>query len=547
MESRFLSLLNMSFTGSYVAFIVILARLALFKAPKSISYMLWSVVGFRLICPVSLTSLFSLIPFRPTPIPQDIAIQTAPHVESGITVIDRVVSGVLLPPTPHSSVNPLQVVLFAASRIWLLVFLAMLTYGIWSMRRLEHDLSHAKLSPDGTYEACNLKTPLVIGFLNPRIYVPSGLEQEERRYILLHEKAHIERRDHIVKMLAYLILSLHWFNPLVWVAFALMSIDMEMSCDEKVLYELGSEIKGKYSLSLVKMASEAPIFSGSPLSFGEGNMKKRVKNVLGFKKYSKAIMVVSVALVVFLIIGLSMNRGGKDPLPDLAITTPRRSYSPLMSSMFGFELVFDRPSGATTYSYVCDKGSFCTYQDDIVTPVGKEITTQENIYWWPFDGAGEAHHVSNMGDTSITIAALNAHGENLAIGTAMIIGGDGFFRFVEGDERETWDPWNAGTTNHEIETTTESFTAEIPTGEPYSSAAVAARRYYRELGYPEGKITALRSLKTDYSGEPEILTQLKDETVTLSVEFSDDPPSHPIRTITLTREVDGKWEVIRHR
>lgn len=524
MESRFLSLLNMTFTGTYVIFIVILARLALAKAPKSISYVLWSVVGFRLICPFSLTSLFSLIPFRSTPIPQDIAVQSAPHVESGITVIDRVVSGLLPAPAPHSSVNPLQVGLFIASRLWFLGFLAMLIYGIWSMQRLKQGLAHAKLALDGAYEVCNLKTPLVMGFLNPRIYLPSGLRGEERRYILLHEKTHVKRRDHIVKMFAYLILSLHWFNPLVWVAFALMSVDMEMSCDEKVLNKLGSDIKNEYSMSLVKMASEAQVWSGSPLAFGEGSMKKRVKNVLNFKKYSKAIMVISVVLAVFLIIGLSMNRGSKNQVPGLTITTPRESYSPLMSSMFGFELVFDSPPGATTYSYVCDKGSFCTYRDDIITSAGKEITTSETIYWWPFDETTEPPILSDMGNASITITALGIHGEDLAIGTAMIVEKDGFFQFVSGDEKDT------GKDQQIL------LIPQIPRGEPYSSAAVAARQYYKGLGYPEGKITSLSSVKTDYSGDPELLKKLKDETVTLSLEFSDDPPSHPIRTIILTME-----------
>ena len=308
MEKIFLSVLNMSLTASFVIAAIMLTRLLLKKAPKIISYALWAVAGFRLVCPFTLESMFSLLPFKAAPLPPDITMQDAPRIDSGIAVIDNAISAVLPAAAPTASVNPLQIWLAVGSFIWILGIAVMLIYSFVSIIILKHRLCWAEHVEDNLYEADNLKTPFVIGLFKPKIYIPAGLSDEERRYIVLHEQTHIRRFDHIVKIFAYLVLCLHWFNPLVWAAFILMGADMEMSCDERVMKELGSDIKNAYSLSLVRVAAGHKILNGSPLAFGEGSMKERIKNVLKFKKPSRLILIASIGLAAVITVGLTVNR-----------------------------------------------------------------------------------------------------------------------------------------------------------------------------------------------------------------------------------------------
>jgi hypothetical protein len=184
----------------------------------------------------------------------------------------------------------------------------MLLYSIISIHALSRRLRGAVSLGENLYQTNNIKTPFVLGLFLPKIYIPTNLNDEERKYIILHEQTHIERRDHFIKFFAYLILCVHWFNPLVWAAFLLMGADMEMSCDERVLKKLGKEAKKAYSLSLLSLASGKRNIGGSPLAFGESGMKERVKNVLNFKKRSTVFTIVAVALVAVLVAGFAMNR-----------------------------------------------------------------------------------------------------------------------------------------------------------------------------------------------------------------------------------------------
>jgi beta-lactamase regulating signal transducer with metallopeptidase domain len=308
MEKIFLSVLNMSLTASFVIAVIVLVRLPLKKAPKIISYALWTVAGFRLVFPFTLESMFSLFPFKAAPIPQDIARQALPRIDSGIVVIDSAVNASLPAAVPTSSANPLQIWLTIGTYVWLLGILILLTYSFASVFLLKRGLRSARPIEDNLYEADNLKTPFVIGLFRPKIYLPTGLSDEERRFILLHEQTHIRRRDHAVKMLAHLVLCLHWFNPLVWTAFILMGADMEMACDERVIKELGADIKKAYSLSLVRVATGRKLLYGYPLAFGEGRMKQRIKNVLNFKRPPRMITSTAVALVAVLSVGFAVNR-----------------------------------------------------------------------------------------------------------------------------------------------------------------------------------------------------------------------------------------------
>jgi beta-lactamase regulating signal transducer with metallopeptidase domain len=309
MRELFLSVLNMSLTASYVILCVILIRLLLKKAPKFISYALWGVIAFRLIIPFSFESMFSLIPrnINAVLIPHDIVYQQSPKVTSGIEVVDLFVSNSFSAPNVGSSVNPLQIYIEIGTYIWILGIMVLLIYSVVSVLQLKIQLKGAQLIEQNIYHAENLKTPFVLGIIRPRIYLPFNLSTTERSYILLHEQTHIQRKDHIIKILAFLILSIHWFNPLVWIAFLLMSADMELSCDEKVLKEMNEEIKKPYASSLLSLATGRHILNGSPLAFGEGNVKGRIINVLNYKKPVFWVVIVALIAVVAVSVGLMSN------------------------------------------------------------------------------------------------------------------------------------------------------------------------------------------------------------------------------------------------
>ncbi|MGE4485730.1 MAG: M56 family metallopeptidase [Oscillospiraceae bacterium] len=309
-------ILNMSLTAGIVIVLVLLARLPLKKAPKVFSYALWAVVLFRLLCPVSLSSDFSLLGIFNSPsvtnssityIPADIVRAANPQVDLPLPGISQVINETLPQGDEQTVADPLEAPMAIATLLWLFGIAAMLAYSVVSILILRSRLKSARQAARNIYVADNLKTPFVLGFFKPRIYIPAGLTAEEESYIIRHEQTHIRRFDHIIKPFAFLVLSIHWFNPLVWVAFVLMSTDMELSCDERVIKEMGSEVKKAYSSSLLSLAAGKRIINGSPLAFGEGNVKGRIKNVLNFKKPVAWVIVVSVVLVAVLGVGLAMN------------------------------------------------------------------------------------------------------------------------------------------------------------------------------------------------------------------------------------------------
>ncbi|MCL2058262.1 MAG: hypothetical protein FWH01_04270 [Oscillospiraceae bacterium] len=319
MDKLFLAILNMSLTGAFVIAAICVARLPLKKAPKSISYCLWAVAGFRLVFPFSVESVFSLIPFKAQTIPPDIAMQPIPRIDSGIPFVNNAVSSILPAAETAASVNPLQIWTAIGAWFWIVGVAVMLIYGNISFLILKRKMNEAAHTEANIYEAENIKTPFVLGIFRPKIFLPIGLSEQEISYIILHEKTHIKRHDHIVKFAAYFVLCLHWFNPLAWVAFLLMGVDMEMSCDERVLKEAGGETKKDYSLTLLSLATERRIIGGSPLAFGEGGIKERVKNVLNFKKTSRVIIVAAIALVAVLSVGFAMNKIVNAPLIEMKI------------------------------------------------------------------------------------------------------------------------------------------------------------------------------------------------------------------------------------
>ena len=309
MEKLFLEILNMSITASYAILIVVLVRLLLKGSPKIFSYAIWSVVFIRLVSPFTIESGFSLIPLNKSTLPQSIIYAQTPEIQSGITVIDRAVNNSLVSTISESSdrVNPIQVWIGVGGDIWLLGLVILLAYSIFSAIKLVNKLNGATLIKGNIYETETISTPFVFGIINPKIYLPVGLSEKEANYIIKHEETHIKRFDHLLKPLAFIVVCVHWFNPLVWVAFFLMSDDMELSCDERVLKKMGNEIKKDYSSSLLSLSTGKRIIGGCPLAFGEAKTKGRIVNILNYKKPAFWIVVAAVVLVAGVSIGLLSN------------------------------------------------------------------------------------------------------------------------------------------------------------------------------------------------------------------------------------------------
>ena len=313
-------LLNMSLTASAVILCVLLVRLLLRRSPRVFSYALWVVVLFRLLCPVSIPAGFSLLRLVDAPaeaatahtsvveyVPREIVHTPYPQVELPVPGVSGAVNGALPQGEEQTAADPLEAPVAIAALVWLIGACAMAAYSVGSLIRLRRRLVGAVPLERGAYLADHIQTPFVLGLLRPKIYLPSSLPEEERGYILLHERYHIRRLDHLAKVLAFLALCIHWFNPLVWLSFVLMSRDMEMSCDEAVLKTLGEDVRADYSASLLRLATGRPILAGAPLAFGEGDTGRRVRHVLAWKRPRRPLLWAGTAICAAAIAACAAN------------------------------------------------------------------------------------------------------------------------------------------------------------------------------------------------------------------------------------------------
>lgn len=332
MEQIFLTVLNMSITGSYMIAFVMFLRLFLKRVPKVFSYSMWGIVLVRLMIPFSFSSTFSILRLfkinTTKYIPSDIGYMNQPQIDVGIGTINQWVNNYLPEATVAASINPMQVIIFICSVVWVIGIIGLLIYSIISYICLHRKVSTAMLISDNIFESEKIKSPFVLGIINPNIYLPIGLSQREQNYIMLHEQTHIKRFDYLIKPLAFLVLCVHWFNPLVWVSFILMNQDMEMSCDEYVLRKMGNGIKKEYSHSLLTLAVSGSMMKGSPLAFGESNTKGRIENVLNYKKPTFWVVVIGVIMVIVIGIGLLSNP--ENNKPDLSFLNINNTASVAM-------------------------------------------------------------------------------------------------------------------------------------------------------------------------------------------------------------------------
>lgn len=307
MSDVFLYLLNQSLTAGYLILAVLVLRLLLRKVPKHLTVNLWALVALRLAFPISVESALSLIP-KKDPVPMDIALSPQPAIDSGIPAVDQMVNPVIaenLTPVPIASVNPMQILLAAATVIWLVGVAAMLLYALVSYLRLSRRVRPSLRLRENIYLCDAISSPFLLGIFKPRIYLPSDMEEENQTHVLRHEQAHLRRRDHWWKPLGFVLLAVYWFQPLVWVAYILFCRDLEMACDERAVADLTDAERKAYSHALLSCAAPRHAVSACPVAFGENSVKSRIKNVLHYKKTGIWIgavvaVVIAVAAVCFL-------------------------------------------------------------------------------------------------------------------------------------------------------------------------------------------------------------------------------------------------------
>lgn len=300
MSELFLKIVNMSISASYIVLAVLLLRFALKKAPKWITVLLWGIVAIRLICPFSIESVLSLIPSAETFSPE-IMIESTPSINTGIPIINNTLNPVIgesLAPRPVESANPLQIIIPIVAAIWLVGIAAMLIYTLVSYVRLVRKVGTAVLYKDNIYQSENVISPFVLGIIKPKVYLPFNMNEEAMSHVIAHEQAHISRRDHLWKPIGFLLLTIHWFNPLMWLAYIMLCRDIELACDERVVRELDTDARANYSEALLSCSVNRGMIAACPLAFGEVGVKERVKTVLSYKKPAFWIIVVAIVAAV---------------------------------------------------------------------------------------------------------------------------------------------------------------------------------------------------------------------------------------------------------
>lgn len=326
LDMVFMQVLDLSKTASVVILVVMAARFLLKKAPKAISYALWGVVLFRLLCPVSIEAGFSIVP-EFEPVSEHYSLSEEPISVLGASeaayqaIGDALNGGLDTQQIRTTETNESGNAAYVTSRwwevwvlfgqyVWVAGLAVMVIFSLVSYAKLRGKLVGSMHLEDNVYLADHISSPFVMGLIRPKIYLPSSLGEKEREYILLHEQYHIRRFDHWAKALSFFALCVHWFNPLVWTAFMLSGKDMEMSCDEAVVRKMGEEVRADYASSLLSLATGHRIIAGTPLAFGEGNPKDRIRNLANWKKPAFWVILMAILLCVVLGVCLLTNSGG---------------------------------------------------------------------------------------------------------------------------------------------------------------------------------------------------------------------------------------------
>ena len=314
MSEIFLKIINMSISASYIVLAVLLLRLLLKKAPKWITVVLWGIVAVRLICPFSIESVLSLIPSSEVVSPTIMTDKT-PTINTGIPIINSTLNPIIsdsFTPNPGDSANPLQIWIPVLTTIWIVGMVALLIYTVISYAKVKRKIGTAVLLRENIYQSENVVSPFVLGIIKSKIYLPFNMSEKDMEHVVAHETAHIRRKDHLWKPLGFLLLTLHWFNPLMWLGYVLLCRDIELACDEKVIKELDHDARADYSEALLTCSVNRRMIVACPLAFGEVGVKNRVKSVLNYKK--PAFWIIIAAVVACVVVAVCFLTNPKDSI-----------------------------------------------------------------------------------------------------------------------------------------------------------------------------------------------------------------------------------------
>lgn len=307
MEMIFLNVFNRSLAAGWLILAVIVVRFLLKKAPRRLSCVLWAVVAVRLLCPFFPASSFSLIPSGETISAEAVRFAPAPAIDSGIPALNEALNpmiGERFAPAPGTSVNPLYIWTAVAGIVWLVGVAVMAGYALLSSLRMRSvvreavPLESGAALPDNVWLCDAVRSPFILGIVRPKIYLPSGITREQMLCILAHEQAHVERLDHCLKPFGWLLLSVYWFHPLVWIAYMLFCRDLELACDEKVVGGMDLDGRKAYSHALLACSLQRKMIFSYPLAFGEIGVRERVKGILHYRKPAGWLAAVAVLACV---------------------------------------------------------------------------------------------------------------------------------------------------------------------------------------------------------------------------------------------------------
>ena len=296
MSELFLKIVNMSISASWVVIAVLTLRFCLKKAPKWVNVLLWGIVAARMVFPFSIESVLSLIPSAET-ISPTVMMEQTPSVQTGVPALNHVINPVIsssFTPAPGASANPLQIWIPVLTGIWLFGIAALFLYSAVSYWRLHRKVCEAVILRCNIYQSENVCSPFVLGIIRPKIYLPYHMDSREMDHVIAHEQTHIRRKDHWWKPLGFLLLTIHWFNPLMWLSYVLLCRDIELACDEKVIGKMGNAQRADYTQALVACSVDRRLIAACPLAFGEIGVKERVKSVMNYKKPAFWIVLASV-------------------------------------------------------------------------------------------------------------------------------------------------------------------------------------------------------------------------------------------------------------
>lgn len=444
----FLTFLYKNMTVSVVIIAVLLARFLLRKMPKKYSYILWSIVGIRMIfnlpfaTNISVFNLFRGFAKRSSTMDTMLAGSRKTNLQRATDVLNTI--GTSETSTAHASSNTAanavthtlttsQMVLGILGLLWLIVVALFVAYGIYSYVKcrmlvrtavIARDITsatHKEKASASVWECDRIPSPFVLGIIRPRIYIPFRMPKQEQAYILAHEQCHIRRLDPLWKLIAFLLLAVYWWNPLVWCAFFYLVRDMEMSCDEAVIEQFGNEIKQGYSNSLLSFAMERHPYSFAPIAFGEGDAGRRIKNVLNFKKPQTWAAILVIVLLV--VVGVSCLTNGKDKISS-DVTSDLKNSQIQQPAVETTEALTDSDNSSTAQESLQSVDQWAqafaardvrTIQDMATDDAANDLKEENllddngNFGWsspWPWfdeESGMPAYQITQSDDTSATI------------------------------------------------------------------------------------------------------------------------------------------------